>query len=62
MIGPGEVRQVKIKGVVDSGATRLVLLLEDLDFLVDCAAQKLVPRNPKYVVSEIERAGSVTSP
>jgi predicted aspartyl protease len=110
-----KVRTLKIQGVVDSGATRLVLpasvvkklgltvakqvrvryadrrvavrdavqevhvellgrdgnftaivepkrrtaligaiVLEDLDFLVDCTLQKLVPRNSKYIVSEIE--------
>jgi predicted aspartyl protease len=115
-IKPDDVRRITIRGVVDSGATRLVLpesvvkklglpvtknkvkvryadrrvgtrdaveevhvelqgrsgnftaivepkrrsaligaiVLEDLDFVVDCTAQKLVPRNPKYVVSEIE--------
>lgn len=30
------------------------IMLEDLDFLVDCAQQKLVPRDPSYIVSEIE--------
>jgi predicted aspartyl protease len=30
------------------------IVLEDLDFMVDCTQQKLVPRDPKYVVSEIE--------
>ena len=30
------------------------IVLEDLDFLVDCERQRLVPRDPKYVVSEIE--------
>ena len=30
------------------------IVLEDLDFLVDCAQQKLVPRDPTYIVSEIE--------
>lgn len=110
-----QVRHVKIRGVVDSGASRLVLpaaivkqlglkpkrkvrvrcadgrrglrdevdgvqlamegrtgifkavvepkretaligaiVLEDLDFLVDCERQRVVPRDPKYVVSELE--------
>jgi len=114
-LDPAKVRRVKIQGVVDSGATRLVLpaavskqlgltatakvkvryadgrtakrdqvegvylellgrhsvfnavveakretaligaiVLEDLDLLVDCTNQRLVPRDPKYVVSEIE--------
>ena len=30
------------------------IVLEDLDFLVDCQSQRLVPRDPDYVVSEIE--------
>ena len=30
------------------------IVLEDLDFLVDCAQQKLIPRDPAYIVSEIE--------
>ena len=115
LIDPAQVRRLRIKGLVDSGATRLVLpqsvvrrlgleatgkvkvryadrrtgqidkvegvsveiqgrrgtftaavepkrktaligaiVLEDLDFLVDCAEQRLVPRDPKYVVSELE--------
>jgi predicted aspartyl protease len=110
-----QVRRVTIRGVVDSGATRLVLpgrvieklgliptgkvrvryannsravrdavkgvyvkllgrdgvftavvepkrrsaligaiVLEDLDFVVDCTGQKLVPRDPRFVVSELE--------
>jgi hypothetical protein len=30
------------------------IVLEDLDFVVDCTTQRLVPRDPRYVVSEIE--------
>jgi predicted aspartyl protease len=30
------------------------IVLEDLDFVVDCTGQQLVPRDPRYVVSEIE--------
>ena len=30
------------------------IVLEDLDFLIDCTNQRLVPRDPKYIVSEIE--------
>jgi clan AA aspartic protease len=112
---PEEVRRVKIRGVVDTGATRLVIpqsvadhlgleisgtvsvrfadgrsaerqiardiqlsfggresvfnaivepgresvligaiVLEDLDFLVDCVGQRLVPRDPKQIISEVE--------
>ena len=114
-IPPGQVRRTRIRGVVDTGATRLVIpeavakllgleikgdvrvryadgrmaqravvqrvrlsyggrdsifnavvepdresaligaiVLEDLDFLVDCAHQTLVPRDPNHIVSEIE--------
>lgn len=30
------------------------IVLEDLDFLVDCKRNKLVPRDPDYILSEIE--------
>jgi predicted aspartyl protease len=30
------------------------IVLEDLDLLVDCTNQRLVPRDPKQIVSEIE--------
>jgi predicted aspartyl protease len=30
------------------------IVLEDLDFLVDCIGQRLVPRDPKQIVSEVE--------
>ena len=30
------------------------IVLEDLDFLVDCAGQRLVPRDPKHIISEVE--------
>jgi len=115
VLEPEKVRRLTIQGVVDSGATRLVLpqaivkklglptsgnfrvryadrrearrakvkgvhveilgrdgiftaaveprrrsaligavVLEDLDFLVDCTSQRLLPRDPRFVVSEIE--------
>ena len=114
-LAPNEVRRVRVSGLVDSGATRLVLpasvveklglpkagrtktryadgrashrdvvdevritlqgrsivfnaivepkretaligaiVLETLDFVVDCTIQKLVPRDPKQIVSELE--------
>ena len=115
-LDPAKVRRTTIQGVVDSGATRLILpaavakelglrvrkqkvkvryadgrrsvrkevgpvnlrllgredvfsaivepkrdtaligaiVLEDLDFLVDCQNQRLVPRDPDFVLSEIE--------
>lgn len=30
------------------------IVLEELDFLVDCTGQRLVPRDPKQIISEIE--------
>ncbi len=30
------------------------IVLEELDFLVDCTHQRLVPRDKRYIVSEIE--------
>jgi clan AA aspartic protease len=115
LLDPAKVRQLTVKGVVDSGAARLVLpqkiaerlglpnagkvkvqyadgrrairdkvkevyleimgrdgtfsaiiepkrrtaligaiVLEELDYLVDCANQRLVPRDPRYIFSEIE--------
>jgi predicted aspartyl protease len=114
-IAPKDVRRVKLRAVVDSGVTRLVLpksvvqklglketgkigvtyadgrratrpvvdnvhlellgrssifkasiepgrdsaligaiVLEDLDFLVDATRQRLVPRDPKMILSEVE--------
>lgn len=115
LISADKVRRVRIEGLVDSGATRLILpssvakqlglpklgktktkyadgrigqrdvvdearvtllgrncvlnaivepkrdtaligaiVLETLDFVVDCTNQRLVPRDPKQIVSEIE--------
>jgi len=115
LILPEQVRRVRVRGVFDSGATRLVIpaavalqlglesagsakvryadgrtaersivkdihlsyggresvfsaivepvresiligaiVLEELDFLVDCVGQQLVPRDPKQIVSEAE--------
>ena len=30
------------------------IVLEDLDLIVDCAAQKVLPRDPNNIVSEVE--------
>ncbi len=30
------------------------IVLEDLDFLVDCLHQRLVPRDPRFVISEVD--------
>lgn len=115
LISPDQVRRARIRGVVDTGATRLVIpesfarqlgletsgiiqvryadgrtadrqiarhihlsyggrdsvfnaivepgrdsaligaiVLEDLDFLVDCTNGRLVPRDPKHIISEVE--------
>ena len=115
LIAPDQVRRLRVRGVVDTGATRLVIptsvaqqlglqisgtasvryadgrtadraiardihlsyggrdsvfsaivepgresvligaiVLEELDFLVDCTGQRLVPRDPKQIVSEVE--------
>lgn len=29
------------------------IVLEDFDFMVDCTSQRLVPRDPRFIVSEI---------
>jgi predicted aspartyl protease len=34
------------------------IVLEDLDFLVDCGHQRLVPRDPRYIVSEMEQSSN----
>jgi predicted aspartyl protease len=115
LITPDQVRKVRVRGVIDSGATRLVIpaavaqqlgletvasakvryadnrvaerpivkdvhltyggrdsvfsaivepdrqslligaiVMEELDFLVDCIGQRLIPRDPKQIVSEAE--------
>lgn len=30
------------------------IVLEDLDFLVDCQSQRLVPRDPRFIIAPIE--------
>ncbi len=50
-------RDGQFSAVVEPGRdTALIgaIVLEDLDLLVDCAKLRLVPRDPDYVVSEIE--------
>lgn len=115
LISPDQVRRERIRGVVDSGATRLVIpesvarrlgltftgtaqvryadghaadrriaervrlayagresvfnaivepgresvligaiVMEDLDLLIDCTGQRLIPRDPNQIISEIE--------
>jgi predicted aspartyl protease len=43
--------------VVEPGRRSALLgaiVLEDLDFLVDCVNERLIPRDPRFVISEIE--------
>lgn len=30
------------------------IVLEDLDFLIDCKLQRLVPRDPEHIITEVE--------
>ena len=56
--------QVEIQGrrgtftaIVEPSRTEALIgaiVLEDLDYLVDCLHQRLVPRDPRIVISEIE--------
>jgi clan AA aspartic protease len=56
--------QVEIQGrkgtftaIVEPDRTEALIgaiVLEDLDFLVDCLKQQLVPRDPSIIISEIE--------
>lgn len=56
--------QVEIQGrrgtftaIVEPSRTEALIgaiVLEDLDFLPDCKHQRLVPRDPRFVISEIE--------
>lgn len=56
--------QVEIQGrkgtftaIVEPARTEALIgaiVLEDLDYLVDCSHQRLVPRDPRFVLSEIE--------
>jgi predicted aspartyl protease len=50
-------RESVFKATVESKRdTALIgaLVLEDLDFLVDCAKQRLIPRDPRFILSEEE--------
>ena len=56
--------QVEIQGregtftaIVEPSRTEALIgaiVLEDLDYLIDCLHQRLVPRDPRFVISEIE--------
>jgi predicted aspartyl protease len=50
-------RQSVFDAVVEPGRDSLLvgaIVLESLDFLVDCIGQKLVPRDPNKIISEAE--------
>jgi predicted aspartyl protease len=50
-------RQGVFKAIVEPGRTDALIgaiVLEDLDFLVDCTKQALYPRDPDMIVSEVE--------
>lgn len=50
-------RQSVFNAIVEPNRDELLIgaiVLEDLDFLVDCGAQRLVPRNPEHIISEAE--------
>jgi len=50
-------RQSVFNAVVEPGRESLLIgaiVLEDLDFLVDCVTGRLVPRDPKQIISEAE--------
>lgn len=62
--GTVEQVQVEIQGrhgtftaIVEPTRTEALIgaiVLEDLDFLIDCQNQRLVPRDPRFIISEIE--------
>jgi predicted aspartyl protease len=37
------------------------IVLEDLDFIVDCTSQRLVPRDPDRIISEIESLSALSA-
>jgi clan AA aspartic protease len=50
-------RNATFRAVVEPSRTEALIgaiVLEALDYLVDCTHQRLVPRDPKFVISEIE--------
>jgi predicted aspartyl protease len=50
-------RESVFNAIVEPGRESALIgaiVLEDLDFLIDCGGQRLVPRDPKQIVSEIE--------
>lgn len=52
-----EVRDSIFNAVVEPGRESALIgaiVLEDLDFLIDRGNQRLVPRDPKHIISEVE--------
>jgi hypothetical protein len=50
-------RESVFNAIVEPGRESVLIgaiVLEDLDFLVDCGGLRLVPRDPKQIVSEVE--------
>lgn len=50
-------REGVFTAVVEPGRESVLIgaiVLQDLDFLVDCANERLVPRDPKQIISEVE--------
>ena len=50
-------REGVFSAVVEPGCPSALIgaiVLEDLDFMVDCVGQRLVPRDPDQIISEIE--------
>jgi len=50
-------RQATFRAAVESDRNSVIIgaiVLEDLDFVVDCSTQTLRPRDPKQIISEIE--------
>ena len=40
--------------LVGLSVVAIAIILERIDFLVDCTPRRLVPRDPKFIVSELE--------
>ncbi|HEV2293216.1 MAG TPA: hypothetical protein VGR35_05130 [Tepidisphaeraceae bacterium] len=44
------------KAIIEPDRDSLIgaIVLKDLDLIIDCAEQQLVPRDPKQIISEVE--------
>jgi predicted aspartyl protease len=50
-------RESVFNAIVEPGRESVLIgaiVLEELDFIEDCTAQRLVPRDPKQIISEVE--------